>query len=384
MRYFIYYYLYDSRLKEVQGGPMKVFDLCDNLVRLGHDVVLFAPDIGCPEKQTAARVVKIPAFGVPGLGILWHELCSFAASLRELAGGRCDAVYVRITTSFVPWLVSRLSGASLFTDVNDDPFYRYAATRGAGRLKLPLVRFADAFNLRRSDRVFTINGELAKALSDKLAIPAGKVEVMMSGTNTELFRPLDRGGACAELSLDPAFRYLCFAGSCNHWNDYGLLAEVVSRIARKAQDIRCLIVGDMGEERASAMVAGGAAGKFIMVGRVPPREAAKYMACAEVCLAPLMPDWGSMTSVKIFDYLACGRPVVASRPPGAENVFSDCPAVVPVPAGDAEAFLAAVEGLLADPERAARLGLAAREFAVKNYDRRAAASRLAALAEALR
>lgn len=375
MRYFVYYYLYDSRLRASPGGPMKIFDLCDNLVKLGHEVVLFAPAVGRPGSQTAAKVVEIPAFGIPVLGVLWHEAASLAVSLLYLARGRCDAVYVRITTSFVPLLVARLTGARLFTDVNDDPFYRYDSERGAWRLKLPCVRACDALNLRSSYRVFAVNSAVADKLRARLGLAAEKVEVMFSGANTAVFRPMDRGGACAELGLDPSLRYLCFVGSLNHWNDYALLASVVRRVAGALPGVRCLVVGDVSKEQLQ-VINGGA---FILPGRVPPGIAAKYIACSEVCLAPLIPQWRETTSVKIFDYLACGRPVAATKAPGADNIFSECQAVSVTPSGDEEAFFQSVMRLLSDPARAAALGLAGREFVVKEHDRASAAKRVAEL-----
>jgi len=375
MRYFLYYYLYDSRLRSVPGGPMKIFDLCDNLVKLGHDVVLFAPDIGDPKSQTVAEVVRIPAFGIPVLGILWHEAVSLAVSLLYLALGRCDAVYVRITTSFVPLLIARLSGARLFTDVNDDPFYRYDSERGLGRLKLPCVRACDALNLKSSDRVFVVNSAVLAKLRQRLGLAADKLEVMLSGANTNVFSPFDRDSACSELGLDRSLRYLCFVGSLNHWNDYSLLAAVVSRVTEALPVVRCLVVGDVSEEQ----MRGVSGSSFILPGRVTPAAAAKYIACSEVCLAPLIPQWREITSVKIFDYLACGRPVAATKAPEAENVFAECPAVLVTPSGDEESFFRSVMRLLSDPVGAAALGAAGREFVVKKHDRASAARRLAEL-----
>ncbi|MBI5744906.1 MAG: glycosyltransferase [Elusimicrobia bacterium] len=375
MRYFVYYYLYDPRLRSVPGGPMKIFDLCNNLVKLGHEVVLFAPDIGSPRSQTAAKVVAIPAFGVPVLGILWHEAASLAVSLLYLAWGRCDAVYVRITTSFVPLLIARLAAARLFTDVNDDPFYRYDSERGPGRLKLPCVRTCDALNLKNSYRVFVVNSAVAEKLRLRLGLAAEKLEVMLSGANTDVFRPLARDGACAELGLDPSLRYLCFVGSLNHWNDYSLLAAVVRRVTAALPGVRCLVVGDVSEEQLR-LVSGS---PFILAGRVPPAAAAKYISCSEVCLAPLIPQWREIRSVKIFDYLACGRPVAATKAPDADNVFSDCPAVAITPSGDEDAFFRSVMRLLSDPAGAAALGAAGRELVVRKHDRAAAARRLAEL-----
>ncbi len=378
MRYFVYYYLYDERIKDVPGGPMKVFDLCSNLKALGHDVVLFAPDIGGPREQTTARVVLIPAFGVPLLGLIWHEAAVLLASLAELARGGCGAVYVRITTSFAPLLVARLAGARLLTEVNDDPFLRYAA--GAGKLKTRFVRFCDRINLRRSDAVLAVNAFIKKALEARLGLSPGRVRVVPSGANTGLFRPYDRVAACRELSLDPARRYLCFVGSLNPWNDYALIVAAAGELCAERPELRCVLAGDLGPRVEELLASSGAREKFLLTGRVAPAAAARYIACSDVCLSAVSAASEPMTPVKIFDYLSSARPVVASGPPGEERLFEGCGAAVFTPAGDARAFADAVRRLLDDPARAAKLGAGGRAYILEHYDRAAIAREIAGLA----
>lgn len=383
MRYFVYYYLYDERIKDVLGGPVKVFDLCSNLVRMGHDVVLFAPDSGSPEKQTTARVIKIPAFGVPILGILWHEALSLLASLLELRRGRCSAVYVRITTSFVPLLIKKLTGAVLLTEVNDDPFFRYASASGAMKLKLPLVRLCDRINLQCSDAIFPVNSVIKKALAKNLGIGDSRMSVIPSGANTDIFKPRDRKQACTELSLDAGLRYVCFSGSLNSWNDYGLLVASAKEVCLAGTDIRYLMIGDLGEAQKALISESGLGDRFILCGRVAPLKAAIYVSCAAVCLSAVSDSGEAVSPVKIFDYLACARPVVAATPPGVENIFEGCGAVATTPSGDVRAFTSAILGFLADPARAARLGEQGRDFIVKHYDRSAVAERIASITKSL-
>ncbi|MDA8130789.1 MAG: glycosyltransferase [Elusimicrobia bacterium] len=379
MRYFVYYYLYDERIKDVPGGPMKVFDLCSNLKALGHDVVLFAPDIGGPREQTTARVVLIPAFGVPLLGIIWHEAAVMFASLLELARGGCGAVYARITTSFAPLAVARLAGARLLTEVNDDPFLRYAA--GAGKLKTRIVRFCDGINLRRSDRVLAVNAFIKKALEDRLGVDPGRVRVVPSGANTALFRPYGKEEACRELSLDPSLRYICFVGSLNPWNDYALIVSAAAGLCAERPDLRCVLAGDLDARVERLIASSGMRDKFVLTGRVAPAAAVKYIACSEVCLSAISPDSEPMTPVKIFDYLSCARPVVAAGPRGEERLLEGCGAAVLTPAGDAAAFAAAVRNFLADPSLALRAGAGGRKYVMDHYDRVSIARNIAALAE---
>ena len=62
-----------------------------------------------------------------------------------------------------------------------------------------------------------------------------------------------------------------------------------------------------------------------------------------------------------LEAMACGTAVVASRVGGIPEVVVDGETGMLVPPGDPAALAAAVRGLAADPERAARLGRAGRE-----------------------
>jgi starch synthase len=68
-----------------------------------------------------------------------------------------------------------------------------------------------------------------------------------------------------------------------------------------------------------------------------------------------------------LEAMACGTPVVASRVGGIPEVVVDGETGFLVPPGDPRALAAAVREVLADPERAARLGHAGRRRVVDKF-----------------
>jgi glycosyltransferase involved in cell wall biosynthesis len=63
----------------------------------------------------------------------------------------------------------------------------------------------------------------------------------------------------------------------------------------------------------------------------------------------------------LLEAMASGRPVVMTESPGLSEYIRHDETGVIVPSGDAEGLALAIEALLAEPERAAELGAAARE-----------------------
>jgi len=103
------------------------------------------------------------------------------------------------------------------------------------------------------------------------------------------------------------------------------------------------------------------------VGRVHQAEAPRHLAACDVLVSPHVPNadgsrfFGSPT--KLFEYMAMGRPIVASRLEQIGQALDHEETALLVPPGDSEALVAALRCLLADPALRARLGAAARRAA---------------------
>jgi hypothetical protein len=78
------------------GGPIKVYELSDNLTKLGHAVFLFIPKLGHPERQTSAYVVPIPLIELPVLRFISFQIVAFLSSLWfAIYKGRPDVSFDR-------------------------------------------------------------------------------------------------------------------------------------------------------------------------------------------------------------------------------------------------------------------------------------------------
>jgi glycosyltransferase involved in cell wall biosynthesis len=103
-----------------------------------------------------------------------------------------------------------------------------------------------------------------------------------------------------------------------------------------------------------------------VVGPVPPHELGRYYDRAAVVAVPSRREGYGLVA---REAMAHGRPVVASAVGGLLEAIEDDVNGVLVPARDVEALRRALEGLLGDPERRARLGAAARDYAVRHFSR---------------
>ena len=103
-----------------------------------------------------------------------------------------------------------------------------------------------------------------------------------------------------------------------------------------------------------------------VVGPVPPRELGGFYDRASVVAVPSRREGYGLAA---REAMAHGRPVVASAVGGLLEAIDDGVNGVLVPARDVAALRRALEELLGDAERRARLGAAARAYAVEHFSR---------------
>jgi len=100
-------------------------------------------------------------------------------------------------------------------------------------------------------------------------------------------------------------------------------------------------------------------------GQLPPADVARRLAAASILALPNSSSAISArytSPLKLFEYLAIGRPIVASDLPSIREVLTAGTAVL-VAADDPAAWASAFVALAADPARAASLAAAARRLA---------------------
>jgi glycosyltransferase involved in cell wall biosynthesis len=113
-----------------------------------------------------------------------------------------------------------------------------------------------------------------------------------------------------------------------------------------------------------------------VVGPVPPRELGGYYDRAAVVAVPSRREGYGLVA---REAMAHGRPVVASAVGGLPEAIEDGVNGVLVPPQDVEALRRALEELLGDAGKRARLGAAARVHAVEHFSREAEADALLAV-----
>jgi glycosyltransferase involved in cell wall biosynthesis len=180
------------------------------------------------------------------------------------------------------------------------------------------VESAVALNAAVSTKVFTAYEEAKDWIAAHPGVDPGTVAVSRHGVDTDLFEPTSRTAARAELGLDvpDGATLIGFVGSFKPYHCLDPLLKTTAAHRSDGTDLRLLLVGDgprrgTAERRAEAL---GIAEAVTFTGFVDHEQVSTYIGACDLLYGVIDPDhWGS--PMKVYEYLACGRPVVAFDDP---------------------------------------------------------------------
>ena len=307
----ILYAAVDTPIPGTDGGSVHTQELCLALSRRGHDVHLVAPlgasrgAASTPGMSDDDRV-QLHQLQRPPRFLEWTAV----SQIRRLAASlRPDVVVERFYTfgGAAIWAAHSMNIPAVL-EVNS-PARPFPGSWRDRLDRLTLVRPIDSWRRRLlewSDAVY--------ATSRHLVPPElqASVTVVTNGVNTERFRPGPARDADGPLRC-------VYASSFRAWHGAEDLVQAVAMCVARGVDLQvtCVGHGPRWEGAHSAAQRAGLDSTIRFVGEVPFDEMPRYLATADVGLAPFSPAAFSALTlgwfwspIKIFEYLAAGLAVV--------------------------------------------------------------------------
>jgi teichuronic acid biosynthesis glycosyltransferase TuaC len=190
--------------------------------------------------------------------------------------------------------------------------------------------------IRSVDRIITVSSEL-RANTLALASPQRDVQVIPNGVDLRKFAPMDRAQARVEMGLPQDQRILLYASRLDEAKGLSFLVAALKRVLHHDGD--CLLVlageGPFQSRLAEQIAELELEGNVHFVGLRPHDEIPKWM-CA--CDLLVLPSLNEGSPLPVYEALACGRPVVASRVGGIPELIVEEDYGLLVPPADPEAL----------------------------------------------
>jgi glycosyltransferase involved in cell wall biosynthesis len=351
--------LYHHRIASKDGQAVHVEEIIHALRAAGHEVLLVGPQ-WMEEKSfgfeggIVSKLKKMIPRALYELLEYGYNIVAIMRLLRAVRRFKPEVIYERYNLYFTAGIfVKKLTGLPLLLEVNAPLFHERSKFGGIG---LPaLARRTERVAWRGADKVLVVTGVLGSIVQAE-GVPANRIVVIPNGIDPEKFAHLgDLTAAKNRLGLSSSI-VLGFTGFMREWHGLDRLVEVVAA----APGRHLLLVGDgparpLIERRAAEL---GVQDRVRITGIVPRNEVASYVEAFDVALQPDVVDYAS--PLKLFEYLALGRAIVAPDKPNIREVLTHEDNALLFPQGDHAAMSAAIERLCQDEALRERLGQHAR------------------------
>ena len=269
---------------------------------------------------------------------------------------------------------SRKLGIPFVLEVNADLLEqrRFKGIQERG-LRLFFSIWATRVCFKTAAQIICISPRLKEHLHTKWNVDESKLTVLPCAADVEAFNPNHNSVTVRKslaLTTEPVVMWI---GGFYPWHDLSLLLESFALIMQQHPDAKLVLVGD-GQTRSSVedmITKNEMRHAVIMTGAVAHSQVPEMLSIADVAVVPSAPvpasQGGTGTPLKLFEYMAAGKAIVATAHIEAAEVIRDGYNGLLVDAGDINKFAEAILRLIDEPEERVRLGRNARQQATELY-----------------
>lgn len=327
-------------LAGLKGGSIHIRAFVRALADLGHEVTVVCSRVSSLSSLEAelhaevrpsplagwnhglARAIKAgnrligrAARNNPEAVRLLHNLAFFKAAADAARQFDPDFIYERYSLWGLAGLwLARDRSVPLVLEVNAPLAYEQQRYR-AGLTCPPLTRWVERRIWRKADLSIAVSESLRSQLQ-RAGVKPELIRVLPNAANPRLFHmDLDGEPVRKRLSLEDRF-VIGFLGTFKAWHGVDLLLSAFQDLHRADPSTHLLLVGDGPLRRGfeDEVRKTGLQGAVTFAGGVAHQDVPQYLAAMDVAVAPYPPlDEFYYSPIKLFEYMAAARAVVASR-----------------------------------------------------------------------
>lgn len=364
-----------SEIPSRRANTMQVMKMAQAIAALGHEVRLVAP--------THKASANPQSIGWDGLAHHYGLQSRFQvewlpvnlrfrgydfgiAAVNWARSWDAELLYTRLPQAAA---FASMRGLATILEVHDMPqgragpylFQRFLRGQGARRLVV-------------------ITKSLLKDLQDKHAMPLEASFTLVASDGVDLTRYADLPDIqearrrLAERIKPPINQERMLAGYTGHFYQ-GRGVELMLTMASHLPEITFLLAGGEPQhlEKLERQVEQKGLSNMVLVGFVPNAELPFVQAACDFLLMPYQRHVAAssggdiaayLSPMKLFEYMACGRPILSSNLPVLQEVLHPEFAVI-LPSEDTNAWVSALRELASNAQRRAELGERARMAALQ-------------------
>lgn len=316
-------YVTVQNLTRPGGARSHVLGFCQGLESLGANVKIVSP-YGENGKVSSARNSAIQR--ADHLLRLVRMRRTIAECIRS---GWPEVVYFR-RGYLNPGLITALRAGNVKVYLEINGILENESYNIPRHLISRVSAVVDHLRFWKADLLVAVSDGLREhLLSTYRRIDAGKVIVVINGVNTNVFFPRNQKECREKLGMDPESFVVVFAGKAAERHGLNSAVAAMNILMRKhGHKVHLYIVGDGPalNNAKKAVALSKLEDTVHFAGMRPHDELTRFIGASDVCISPHS-AWPTnsigVSPLKIFEYLACDRPIICSDVKGIRRILDE-------------------------------------------------------------
>lgn len=251
-----------------------------------------------------------------------YNLIDFVRLASRLKKKRYDFIYERYSIFYIAGiLAAQRTGIPIIIEVSFTSKTSVYPKRT--RISSSLACAVDKFIFNRACGIVVVSNVLKDSLIKDFGVAEEKILVLPNAVDIDLFNPIMHNGAIKSAYRLKSKQVVGFVGGFYPWHGLDLLIDAALEVTKVLPDTKFLLVGDGPEKKRleNIVAQNHLKDSVIFTGSIPYAKVAEHISSFDIGVMPDSNDYGS--PIKIFEYMAMDKPVLAPRIGPIEEVIDD-------------------------------------------------------------
>jgi len=356
------HFVTDVDLTEKDAQPVHVLSLAKYLSRLGLEIRLIYPEWKRESPNIPPGIIGVPIHlnQKPfAIGKIFQ-----AKVLVELSRlPKPDVIYVRLSPGMLaPFIWASFVHVPLFLEVNGILNLEYIMMN----VNVPNIKkwfkiqrtfLIERLNFMRAKGIIFVTENLKQYYSKRYKIPSEKSIVIPNGVDLEIFYPMDKNHVRNQLGMQDNLPIIGFIGLLAPWQGLDDAIFAIKILKERGIECRLYIIGKGSEENKLRILVEnlGLLGFVHFMGPLDYQRVPMYINAFDICLVPKKNLLSGVSPLKLYEYMACGKPIVATNVQGLSFVYEIGAGVI-AQASSPQSLAEAIEALVQRSDKWAEMG----------------------------
>ncbi|MEM2929174.1 MAG: glycosyltransferase family 4 protein [Nitrososphaerota archaeon] len=311
-----------------KGSVVHIKEVIEGLKNRGHIVGLIAGSTN--KKENYDKFYNLKKYGLKKQNylILSFNLLFYLLNISN----KYDIIYARdFHTALIALLPKIIFNKKLVFEMNGIASEEQKLKDGLiSKHLFNLILFkAETLAARHSDIIICVTRQIAEFLIKNNSCLIKKINIVTNGVNTQKFCSINDKLLISDfkkkIGIDENVILVLFVGNLAPWQGVDTLIETGFLILNKIPNIKFLIIGEgnLKNKLFNKVMKSKYKDNYIFTGMVNHNEIPLFINSSDICVAPFIKKRNYKTGLsplKIFEYLACSKPVITSKIEGLEFI----------------------------------------------------------------